>query len=281
MSAVDYSAARYTSAQLRAAGVTAVGRYITGPYAITKAELNELVLGGIFVWFVYEYLATDTASGAAGGTAHAQKVNAALVALGLPVSQPVYFAADTDLVDPTAGVPYFQGIASVRQFTTNGDYGEGALCAILETEHLTRFHWQSESKAFPGNTTTLSITHIQQSVSTPPLADTDLDFLVKPDYGQYPRPAVPVPVSQGGKEMIEGTPSGKGYYVAKADGSVFAYGDAQYKGGVNNAGPGGVTAMIPGDSCDGFALCPTGGYWLSTAQGHVYAFGGAPFYGPK
>lgn len=79
--------------------------------------------------------------------------------------------------------------------------------------------------------------------------------------------------------LIAGTPSGKGYYLVKPDGSVFAYGDAVYKGGINNAGPGGTSAMPAGDSCTGLAVCQSGGYWLTTAKGNVYAFGGAPYLG--
>lgn len=89
----------------------------------------------------------------------------------------------------------------------------------------------------------------------------------------------PAPSSKIGESMIAATPSGAGYYVARPDGSVYAYGDAVYKGGINNAGPNGTSAMVSGDSCSGIAVHPQGGYWLSTVQGRVYAFGGAPFYG--
>ena len=83
--------------------------------------------------------------------------------------------------------------------------------------------------------------------------------------------------------MIAHTPTGKGYYVAKADGSVYAYGDAVYHGGINNAGANNTNALASGDACTGIAVCwltsTTCGYWMSTAEGHVYAFGGAPYYG--
>lgn len=189
MTAIDYSDARYTGTQLNTAGVTAVGRYLTGAgKAISASELADLTSRGINVWFVFEDVATDTSSGYSGGASHAQQANAALTALSLPISQPVYFAADEDLPTPSTAVPYFQGIASVRPAATNGDYGEGALSELLASEGLTAFHWQSESTSFPGNATTWSGSHIQQSTHTPPLPDTDLDLLLKSDFGQYPRP---------------------------------------------------------------------------------------------
>ena len=80
--------------------------------------------------------------------------------------------------------------------------------------------------------------------------------------------------------LVGCTPSGKGYIcVTASDGAVFAYGDAQYRGGVNNAGPGGKTALPPGDVCTGLAMCGADGYLISTAENNLYAFGSAPFLG--
>lgn len=172
----------------------AVGRYLTGAgKAISASELESYVTAGIGTWLVFEVGAADDEGGEAAGAAHAQQANAALEALRLPVSCPVYFAVDHDVTNPASAVPYFQGIASVRPPATNGDYGEGALCQLLQQLGLTAYHWQSESKSFPDNAATLPITHIQQVFGGAPLPDTDLDILCKPDFGQWPRPAGPVP----------------------------------------------------------------------------------------
>jgi hypothetical protein len=90
----------------------------------------------------------------------------------------------------------------------------------------------------------------------------------------------PAPIStQEEYCMIAGTPSGKGYYVAEAGGQVFAFGDAKYVGGINWANwpqEPAQSALVPGDTCNGIAVCATGGYWLSTVGKRVYGFGGAP-----
>lgn len=92
--------------------------------------------------------------------------------------------------------------------------------------------------------------------------------------------SAPPPTPQGEPDMfITGSPTGKGYYCAKTDGSVFAFGDAKYAGGINNAGPGGKSAMPSGQSVTDLAVSSAGGYWLIIANGSVYAFGGAPYFG--
>lgn len=192
--AVDFSDARPSAASLKAAGVSIVIRYLTGSgKAITKPELQEYLDNGIAVAFVFEVGANDAAGGFAAGAAHAQQALAALKALGVPdPTVPVYFAVDTS-VAPASAVPYFQGVNSVLSMWRTGDYGEGALCQLLETDGLSKWHWQSESTSFPGNATTLSITHLQQRFNASPVPGTDLDVICKADVGQFPRPVGPKP----------------------------------------------------------------------------------------
>ena len=63
-----------------------------------------------------------------------------------------------------------------------------------------------------------------------------------------------------------------GYWLASADGGVFAYGDAAYLGG-----PTGRPLNSP---IVGMAATPTGGgYWLVAADGGVFAYGSADYLG--
>jgi hypothetical protein len=202
--AVDFSFARPTIAELQAAEVEIVIRYLTGQgKAISVAELDEYLAAGIAVCFVFEVAVDDVAGGSAAGAAHATQAKEAVSALGIGPC-PIYFAVD-ESIDPATAVPYFQGINTVLPASLVGDYGEGALCELLEADGLATYHWQSESTSFPGNTATLPITALQQTFNSSPIADTDRDVICKPDAGQWPRPTstpTPPPVpSPGGSSM--------------------------------------------------------------------------------
>lgn len=68
------------------------------------------------------------------------------------------------------------------------------------------------------------------------------------------------------------TRTGDGYFIVAADGGVFAYGSAQFRGSLGGSH---INAPIVGA-----ALTPSGnGYWLLGADGGVFNFGDAGFHG--
>lgn len=70
-------------------------------------------------------------------------------------------------------------------------------------------------------------------------------------------------------------PNGRGYWVLRADGSVYAFGDAQYLGGPN-IGP----LLAAKDVAVAISSTPSGlGYWIASADGGVFSFGDAKFFG--
>lgn len=98
--------------------------------------------------------------------------------------------------------------------------------------------------------------------------------------GQTPIPPPPIPIPAKEIDMfVAGTPTDNGYWECKPeDGSVYAYGDAIYFGGLNNFQ--GKNVMVPGDVVTDFTSCKTKqGYWIITQKGHIYDFGGAPYLG--
>lgn len=194
MIAVDFSGARPTIVTLKNAGVVAVIRYLTGSgKAISAVELQSYLDAGIVVVFVFEVGANDVAGGFAAGAAHAQQAIAALAALGI-TGCPIYFACDEDVV-ASAAVPYFRGVNSVLSAALTGVYGEGSLLILLNADGLTTFHWLSESTGFPGYQQALDsgIVNLQQKFNMSPVPGTDVDLILKPDIGQWPRPVPPAP----------------------------------------------------------------------------------------
>ena len=68
------------------------------------------------------------------------------------------------------------------------------------------------------------------------------------------------------------TPSGNGYWLVAADGGVFNYGDAAFRGS--------AAALRLNQPVVGMASTPTGnGYWLVAADGGIFAYGDARFHG--
>jgi hypothetical protein len=66
------------------------------------------------------------------------------------------------------------------------------------------------------------------------------------------------------------TPTGQGYWILFANGSVEAFGNAANLGApVNQTG-----GLNPGTAI--FATSDGGGYWVSSANGTVFSFGDAP-----
>jgi hypothetical protein len=67
-------------------------------------------------------------------------------------------------------------------------------------------------------------------------------------------------------------PAGDGYWLAAADGSVYAIGGAPSLGSVPSSG-----AVGSGPTIAAMAATPSGkGYWLVSTDGKVFAFGDAP-----
>ena len=113
--------------------------------------------------------------------------------------------------------------------------------------------------------------------SSPPQPPTPTAVVVAPTPVVPTPPIVVVPAvgsigprSHGGGSAV--TPDGKGYWLAKADGTVMAFGDAQPFGSMAGRP---LAAPIAGITATADGL----GYWVVGADGGVFSFGKAVFRG--
>jgi hypothetical protein len=97
-----------------------------------------------------------------------------------------------------------------------------------------------------------------------------MDQVISMAKGGAPAPA---PTTKGGN-MIASTTTGKGYWTVTTDGAVYAFGDAQYKGGPNKD-----KVLQPGVSVQGIAAKGNDGYWVEGTDGSIFCYGSAQMYG--
>lgn len=220
---IDYSVARPSIAALKAAGVTAVGRYlgwdsVPGHASIGKnlltAEAARLRDASIGIFLAFEYNPDAVLKGAAQGRADGELATAQLHALGAPPGMTVYFAVDFDIGDyaPHSGDPraklgaaahYFDAIAALKPAYQVGVYGGyWAVSRVLDA-HLAAMAWQTTGWS-GGRWDPRAV--IRQEPGAP-LAGTDLDqarlhTVHGPDFGQWPRPSKPSPAPGGPVKVI-------------------------------------------------------------------------------
>jgi hypothetical protein len=91
-------------------------------------------------------------------------------------------------------------------------------------------------------------------------------------FGAAPRLGAPRGELRAPLVGMAATPTGNGYWLVAADGGVFSFGDARFRGSTG--------AMRLHQPIVGMAATPTGnGYWLVAADGGVFSFGDARYRG--
>lgn len=206
---VDYSVARPTTTALKAASVTAAGRYIgwdsVPGYSsigknISKAEAGGLLGAGIGIFLAFEYAADAALSGAAQGTKDGQLATRQLHDLGAPADMTVYFAVDFDIKDyaPASNDPkaklgpaaaYFEAIAAQHPAYRIGVYGGYYAVKRVLDAGLAAMGWQTV--AWSGGQWDGRAVLRQLASQVWGSADVNLHTTAGPDFGQWPRPAAP------------------------------------------------------------------------------------------
>lgn len=219
---VDYSTARPAMAQLTAAGVTAVGRYIgwdsVPGYSsigknLTAAEVAELHAAGIAVFTAFEYDPQAPAKGTSQGGADGSLASQQVRDLGAPPLFGVYFACDWDIPDYAPGLPdtkanakaklgpaaaYFTAVNEQNPSYRVGGYGGYYAVKRLFDAGLISLGWQTAAWSGGQRDTRAQL---YQTTGTVSIGGADLDIHegTAADFGQWPPgPAPAHPTLQQG-----------------------------------------------------------------------------------
>lgn len=206
----DYSTLRPSTSELKAAGITAVGRYIgwdsVPGYAsigknLSQTEARSLIGAGIEIFLSFEYAADAALGGITQGVNDGKLATEQLAQLGAPPGMTVYFALDWDVPDyaPTLAATaanahaklgpiaaYFAGIASTNPAYRIGVYGGYYACNRVLDAGLAAMAWQTV--AWSGGQLDPRAVIYQTGQTTLGAADVDVHETTTADFGQWPRP---------------------------------------------------------------------------------------------
>jgi hypothetical protein len=216
---IDYSTARPSIAALKAAGVTAVMRYLgwdsePGYASIGKnllpPECRALLAAGVAVGVVFEYGQRAPLEGAPQGRLDGALAGAQLTALAAPARACCYFAVDFDVPDYASSLPdtpgnaaaklgavarYFSGArAALPSSYRVGVYGGYYAVKRVLDARLAVLGWQTG--AWSGQQLDRRAVLYQSGATTIGGADVNLHEGTSPDFGQWPRPLLEGPPMQ-------------------------------------------------------------------------------------
>lgn len=144
--AADYSYARPTPAALRAAGFTAVLRYLSHEPGknLSLAERDALHAAGLAIGLVWETIANRVLAGFDAGRLDAIEANRQADLLGWPTDRALFYAVDFDATGAQVVGPisdYFRGANSVGR-RSRGVYGHYGVIETIVGGGLVPCGWQ-------------------------------------------------------------------------------------------------------------------------------------------
>lgn len=186
---VDYSSARPGGAALKAAGKVFAVRYLfpdgQGGKGLDRSELDDLTAHNIAVAVVYEASAQRALTGRTAGISDAQVAQAQLVAVGLPLTMPIYFATDWSVTTAqfAAVDQYLIGAGSILGNTRVGVYG--GLGIIQHCQAVKSASWFWQTYAWSAGRVASGI-HLYQYRNGQTISGGSVDFVrsMQPNYGQ-------------------------------------------------------------------------------------------------
>jgi hypothetical protein len=271
---VDYSFARPAPSVTRAQGYAFVVRYLSSVESkrIELPEAQATTGAGLDIVLNWEDSGTAVLGGYPQGVHDAQLAQAQAAAVGAPAGRPVYFSIDFDASAGDQGTidAYFDGVAAVLGRDATGAYGGLHQIQRLFDDGKIAWGWQTYAWSYGAWDPRAQLRQIQNGIDG---GSEDLDEAVAGDFGQWgPNAPGPTTPTVTGFLGITPTASGNGYWVVKADGGVFSFGDAAFHGSM-----GGEHLVKPAIGIT--ATNDAGGYYLTATDGGVFSFGDAAFHG--
>jgi hypothetical protein len=180
---LDYSLARPTDAQLKAAKTFGVCRYLSFVNSLTtkkiiwQAEYDHLLDLGIAIHLNYEWYEGRMAEGNAAGQLDGTTALSQAKALGYPKGLPITFSDDTSGTPLAAIENYLNGVKTgLSGYYKIGYYGpREKMNAVLTSGHAV-FGWQPT--AWSGGFVS-DLANLHQFFGGAPIAGTDLNEVVK------------------------------------------------------------------------------------------------------
>lgn len=187
----DYSFARPSPAALKAAGYSAVSRYLSHDKSknISPPEYAALEAAGLTVMLNWETTTTRALQGAAAGQDDAKDANDQADEVGYPLTAPIYFSVDTAATLNSVG-PYFQALHTYSRRPV-GYYGGQAVGLALEGLGYVTHLWVSNAASWSGFTSWTALraavdprVHLIQHLDHPLGFDGAIDHneILRPDF---------------------------------------------------------------------------------------------------
>jgi len=186
---LDYSVGMPALADMKAAGVAFVCRYIgysglaDQTKILTPSEALTLSHAGIALVSNWEWYVNRVLEGFAAGVWDAQEAQRRHANCGGPPNRPIYFSADEDY-SAAQVLDYFHGVASVIGLARTGAYGSYRLIAGLFDAGAIAWGWQTY--AWSGGAWEPRA-HIQQYSNSVLMSGIEVDYdrSLKADCGQW------------------------------------------------------------------------------------------------
>lgn len=195
MRALDSAFPGWTIAELKSAGIVAVGRYVAfkpNGKIIEKPEYDRYIANGIGVFLVWESSGTSFTGGYAAGYVEGHEARKQARALGHPDDCGIYWTIDTGAHFSASCSAYAHGFNDAGNVGVQNFYGDVEIGhALLDLGLITKF-WQTNARGWPGDKVdSPHAVMIQRYALVVPgiRGSYDVDDVFAADFGQHPRPA--------------------------------------------------------------------------------------------